>query len=261
MRGISETMWNGLMGRFLYVPIFNILILLYTYIPGHDLGLAIITLTIIVRLILHPSYVSTLKSQRDMQRIQPYIAKIREEYKDDPKKQNEEIMKVYQEHRVNPFSSCLPLIIQLPLVLALYRVFVAGLDHASLVHLYTWFPNPPTELNTIFLRFTENSNLMIDLTQRSIPLAILAGVAPMIQGWLTIKYPTTKSTGGMSYLTNLALLVVVFPLITFFIALSLPSALSLYWATATCVMIVEQQLARLQFLKQERALEEATKHG
>ena len=70
---ITDAMWTGWMGKLLYVPLLNILILLYVYIPGNDLGIAIIVLTLLIRLILYPSYRTSIKSQRDIQKIQPYI--------------------------------------------------------------------------------------------------------------------------------------------------------------------------------------------
>jgi YidC/Oxa1 family membrane protein insertase len=253
--GISEGMWNGLMGKALYTPLLNILILLYVYIPGSDLGFAIIGLTLIIRLLLHSSYRGSLKAQRDIQKVQPYIEKIKEQYKDDPKRQSEETMKVYKEHKVNLLGSCLPLLIQLPLLLALYRVFVAGLSTESLAHLYSWFPNPPVELHTTFLAVTGIQGLMVDLTSRNIYVAVLAGVAQLYQSWLTAKYttmPGKKSNPMLLYL---------FPVMTLFIAYSLPAALGLYWVTTTILMAIQQIYIYKSFEREERLVARATHHG
>src|SRR3989344_9273603 len=199
---ISEAMWNGWIGKLLYVPLLNILVLFYVYIPGQDLGLAIIALTVLIRLILQPSYRNSLKSQHDIQKVQPYIEKIKADYKDDQKKQSEEIMKIYKEHKINLFGSCLPLIIQLPILLALYRVFWAGLTTESLAHLYSWFPHPPAELHTVFLGFTRIPALMIDLTSRNIYLAVLAGLAQLGQSWLTMRYTGRAQSPRPPKMTN-----------------------------------------------------------
>jgi len=258
---ISEAMWNGWIGKLLYVPLLNILVLFYVYIPGQDLGLAIIALTVLIRLILQPSYRNSLKSQHDIQKVQPYIEKIKADYKDDQKKQSEEIMKIYKEHKINLFGSCLPLIIQLPILLALYRVFWAGLNTASLVHLYSWFPHPPVELHTVFLQFTHIPALMVDLTSRNIYLAILAGVAQLVQSQVTIRYTakTTRATGQQN-ITNLAMLY-IFPVMTLVIALTLPSALGLYWATTTIVMAIQQVIIYKSFSHEEKAVATITHHG
>lgn len=255
-------MWNGIWGKLLYVPLLNILVLLYVYIPGQDLGLAIIAITLLIRLVLHPSYRTTLRAQRDMQKIQPYIEKLKVEFKDDQKRQSEEMLKLYKEHKVNPLGSCLPLIIQLPIIFALYRVFIAGLSTSSLAHLYSWFPNPPAQLHTVFLSFLHIPQLAIDLTTRNIYLAIAAGLAQLFQTWITLKRTrqTTPQPAkpGFNIQSNIML---IFPVMTFGLAMTLPSALSLYWATATLVMTLEQLWVFAILDRQEQKVVEETHHG
>lgn len=246
-------MWNGVMGKVLYVPMLNLLVLFYSFMPGQDLGLAIIALTLLIRLILHPSYANSLKAQHDIQKIQPFINKIREDLKDDPAKQSQAIMEVYKEHKVSPLGSCLPLLIQLPIVLALYRVFIAGLDSASLVHLYSWFPNPPEVLHTIFLG-------SIDLAQPSIYLAITAGLSQFWQSWLTQKN-NKSTTQTLPAMMNPQIIGYVFPFITVIIALTLPAALSLYWTASTLIMGLQQILIYQSFKKQEAEVIKTTHHG
>jgi len=173
----NESSW---MTKLLYKPLFNLLMLLYVYMPGQDLGLAIILLTLIIRIILFPSYVNTLKSQQAMNQIQPRIDEVKELHKDDKTKQSQELMKVYAENKVNPLSSCLPLLIQLPILFALYRVFTFGLSSDSLNHLYAWFPKVPESINTIFLSFTNFEPIMIDLAASNLYLAIAAGLIQLL---------------------------------------------------------------------------------
>lgn len=246
-------MWSGVMGKVLYVPMLNLLVLFYSFMPGQDLGLAIIALTLLIRLILHPSYANSLKAQHDIQKIQPFINKIREDLKDDPAKQSQAIMEVYKEHKVSPLGSCLPLLIQLPIVLALYRVFIAGLDSASLAHLYSWFPNPPEVLHTIFLG-------SVDLAQPSIYLAITAGLSQFWQSWLTQKN-NKSTTSAMPAMMNPQIIGYVFPVITIVIALTLPAALSLYWTASTLIMGLQQILIYKTFRKQEVEVIKTTHHG
>ncbi len=253
---ITDGMWNGLVGKFLYAPILNLLVFLYTIIPGQDLGLAIIALTAIVRLILHPSYRKSLTAQRDMQRIQPYIEKVKEEHKDDPQAQSQAIMQVYKEHKISPLGSCLPLIIQLPILLALYRVFIAGLNQDSLRHLYAWFPNPPSELHTTFLAFLNIPSLTINLAEPSLLLAIIAGVAQLWQTWITQS--NNKGMAQNPMMKSQAMLMYLFPIVTVFIGLTLPAALALYWIASTSIMAIEQILIYRKIRFQEQRLIETT---
>jgi len=241
----------SLMTKILYKPLFNVLMLLYVYMPGHDLGLAIILLTLIIRIILFPSYVSTLKSQQALKKIQPHIDEIREKYKDDKNQQSQELLKIYSENKVNPMGSCLPLIIQLPILFALYRVFAFGLSADSLNHLYSWFPKVPDGINTIFLSFTGVEALTIDLAQPNIYLAISAGLIQLLQSWLMSKFqPAPKDSTGMAKMISTQM-IYFFPIITVFIGMSLPAALALYWVATTLFMVIQQVIVLKSFKKQE----------
>ena len=110
----------------LYQPLFNALILLYEYFPGHDFGIAIVVLTLIIRFALYPSSAQAIKSQEAMARLQPKIKELQDKYKDNKEQQAKEIMELYQKEKINPFSGCLPLLIQLPILIALYQVFLKG---------------------------------------------------------------------------------------------------------------------------------------
>ncbi len=110
----------------LYQPLLNFLILLYIYLPGHDFGVSVIVLTVVVKLILSPTSIKALRSQKKMAEIQPRLSEIQEKYKEDKEKQSRATMELYKEAKVNPFSGCFPLLIQLPILIALYQVFLGG---------------------------------------------------------------------------------------------------------------------------------------
>ena len=112
----------------LYDPIFNGMIWLYDVLPFHDMGVAIILLTLAIKIILFWPSLSALKSQKKLQETQPKINEIREKYKDNKEELGKQLMTFYKENKVNPFSSCLPLLIQLPILIALYRAFFHGLQ-------------------------------------------------------------------------------------------------------------------------------------
>src|SRR3989338_6022406 len=92
-------------------PLLNLLIAFYNFIPGQDMGMAIIALTLLVRLLLFPSFQKSLRSQRELQQMQPKLDEIKNKYKDDKEAQTKAILAFYQENKINPFSSCLPLLV------------------------------------------------------------------------------------------------------------------------------------------------------
>jgi len=234
----NESAW---MTKLLYKPLFNILMLLYVYLPGQDLGIAIIGLTLIIRIILFPSYLKTIQAQQALKKLQPHIDRVKDQYKHDKTQQSQELVKLYQEHKVNPLSGCLPLLVQLPIMYALYRVFVAGLSNESLTHLYKWFPKVPTTINTTFLGFTHIPSLVVNLTAPNLYLAILAGVVQLVQSLMMKQLQPASNTGdgGMAKIIN-AQMIYFFPIFTVFIAWSLPAALSLYWVATTLFMVIQQ---------------------
>jgi len=126
-----------------YQPIFNLLVYLYNVVPVHDLGIAIVILTLIIRLLLYPLSKKSIKSQKEMQSIQPDIEQIKEKYKGNKEKMGPELMALYKEKKINPFSSCLPLLIQLPFLFAVYRVFFNLLKKEDAMDaLYSLVANP-----------------------------------------------------------------------------------------------------------------------
>lgn len=220
-------------------PIFNLLVFLYDTLPGADMGFAIIVLTIIIKLILWPFMNSSLKSQKALQEIQPKIEEIKTTYKDDKEAQAKAMMELYKQEKVNPLSSCLPLVIQFPILIALYRVLLQGFDPAALDMLYSFVPNPDV-INKMFLGF-------LDLSVPSIWLAVIAGVFQFFQTrMLTSKKPPKAVQGkegakDESMLASMNKSMMYFmPAVTVLIGASLPGGLALYWVTITVVSIVQQ---------------------
>src|SRR3989338_4723778 len=132
---------------------------------GGDMGLAIIVLTVVIKLALYPFSQQSLKSQRALQKLQPQVEELKKRLKDQKDKMAQELMRLYQRERVSPLSSCLPLLIQLPFLIALFQVFRSGLNSGSLEWLYPFIANPGHLNDTLFG--------MWHLAGRSIPLAIL----------------------------------------------------------------------------------------
>ena len=222
----------------LYQPLLNLLVFLYNTIPFHDIGLAIILLTVIIRLILFPLSKQSIKAQKSLADLQPKMEEIKLKYKDDKEGMSKAMMQLYSENKVNPFSSCLPLLIQFPLLIAVYQVFKNGLKSENLNMLYSFINNPGT-INSMSLGF-------IDLAVPNIFLAVLAGVAQFIQvKMLPMQKPPVKTPGSKdeSIMTSLNKnMTYMMPIMTVFIGMQLPSGLSLYWLLTTLLTILQQYL-------------------
>src|SRR3989338_4726116 len=158
-----------LFNTILYQPLLNLLVFFYNVIPGSDMGVAIILLTVVIKLILYPLSAQSIKGQKALQQLQPKIEEMKKKYKDDRERQAKELMQLYKNEHVNPLSSCLPLLIQLPILIAVYQVFITGLKNGSLDLLYPFIKNPG-QLNAVAFGF-------LDLSQPNIVLALMAGAA------------------------------------------------------------------------------------
>lgn len=214
----------------IYRPILNLLVGLYNIFPGHDIGIVIILVTIVIRLILAPFTHKSLKGQRAMSALQPKLNELREKHKDDRVAQSQAMMDLYKEHNVSPFSSCLPLLIQLPILIALYQVFRTALK-GNLNGLYHFVMNPGV-LNPKFLH-------LIDLSQPNIIFAILAGLAQFWQSRMITKWQSAQSADPTAKILN-AQMMYVLPLFSMFIAWRLPAGLPLYWIVTTLFAVAQQ---------------------
>ena len=229
----------SLFNTLFYYPLFNLLVVIYNLIPGHDIGVAIILLTILIKLVLYPLSLKAVKSQKSLQDIQPKIEALKTQYKNEKEKLAAEMMKLYKEEKVSPFSSCLPLLIQFPFLIAIYWVFRNGLTSDGLDIIYPFVYNPG-QLNPIAFGF-------LDLSQNNLILAILAGAAQFWQvKMLSVKKPAIKSQAskdeGMMAEMNKQMTYFM-PIITIVIGLSLPGGLMLYWMINAVFTVVQQYIA------------------
>lgn len=224
---------TALFDLILYIPLFNFLVFLYNTVAFNDFGVAIIFLTLIIRLFMSPLSVKAFRSQKHLTELQPKVKEIQDKLKDNPQKQTQEIMGLYKQHKVNPFSGCFLILIQLPVLIALYRVSIAGFTESSLSVLYG-FVSRPESLNPLFLGF-------FDLTKRSIVLSLIAGAFQFLQmktSFQPKKNQTGNSQSGVASLNQQMLY--FFPLITIIISLSFPAGLPLYWIATTAFSVLEQ---------------------
>jgi len=222
-----------------YQPILNLLVYLYDIVPGSDIGIAIVVLTLIIRLILYPLNRKSIQSQKALQDLQPKIEDLKKEYADDKQALGKEMMEMYKREKVNPFSSCLPLLIQFPFLIAVFYVFRDGLAGGSLDLVYS-FISKPEMINPISLGF-------FDLSKPSPVLAVLAGAAQFWQAKMMITKRPPKIVQGkpgakdedMMAIMNKQM-VYFMPAITVFIGLTFPGGLTLYWLLTTVFTALQQ---------------------
>lgn len=215
----------------LYQPLFNSLVLIYNFIPGHDFGLSIIVLTLVIKIILFPISQKAAVSQKKLQELQPKIQEIQKNTKDNKEKQAREILDLYKTEKINPFSGLFLAIIQIPILIALYQVFWSGLNPKELVGLYGFVSNPG-QINAMFLG-------LINLSKPNIVFAIIAGV---VQYYQTKMLSPKKKAGSDSDVASMMQkqMMYIFPVFTILILFGLPSALGLYWIFSGLLSIVQQ---------------------
>lgn len=232
----------------LYEPMLNALLFVHHNLPGADLGISIILLTLVIKFILYLPSLSAIKQQRAVQEMQPKLDALRKKYKGNPEELNRQMMQFYKTNKVNPLSSCLPLLIQLPILFALYRVFFGGLSAdpdtglivaKQLEHLYAPLRDvySVSPLNTMFLGF-------VDLAKNhNIILALIAGVLQFFQSRMIMSRRPPKVQGASderAVAGSSQFMAYLFPLVTVYFSYSFPAGLALYWAVSTGFTLVQQ---------------------
>lgn len=234
----------------IYQPIYNFLILIYDYFSFHDFGIAIIIATILIKLALFPLSKKQIESQKKLQELQPKIKEIQKKHKGDKEKQSRALMELYKENKANPLSGCLPLIVQLVFLIAIYRVLFNISSNDFMVSgesLYSWVESPG-KINEMFLGLV---NLAAHFDWRNITLASLphlilvlgAAGAQFYQSKMLL--PKTPSPQGDSEDFSALMqkqMLYLGPALTLFIGLKFPSGLALYWLVSTVFMVIQQKV-------------------
>lgn len=230
---------SALFNELIYQPLYNILIFLYNVVPGKDFGISIILITILLRVVLIPLYKKQIDSQKKMQILQPKIKELQERTKNDKEKQTKELMELYKEHRTNPFSGCLPIIVQIIFFIAIYRVLfnisASGLI-ADVSQLYSFVPDPG-KINQFFIS-------LVDLTKPNVVIAALAAIAQYFQTKMLMSAQPVapqREDGQPDFATIMnKQMLYLGPFLTLFIGIKFPAGLSLYWLAGTVFMLVQQ---------------------
>lgn len=215
-------------------PLFNLLVFITYWMPGHSLGWTIIVITILIRAALIPSVAQGLKQQQRLKQLQPELKEAQEKHKDDKEKQAAVMMELYKKYDVHPLGSCVPLLIQLPILLALYRVFTSGLDTSHFSLLYSFVPRPDS-INTLFF------GINLAKPDHWFILPILAGLFQFIQSKMMLRDTVPTGDDVTQRVLNTQLQYFM-PALTLLISFKLPAALPLYWGVSTLFAIVQQEL-------------------
>ena len=219
----------------LYQPLFNALILVYVYLPGNDFGMAVIVLTILIKLILYPLGSQGIRSQKALSSLQPKMQEIKEKFKNNKQEQSKAMIELYKTEKINPLSGCLPLLVQLPILIALFRVFWRGFGQEQMGFLYSFVPHPG-QVDMMFLG-------IVNLAEASVALAIITGIFQFVQTKMMSSKQKTSKKGAPDFSQMMQKqMLYFFPVFTVFILWRLPSAIALYWLTTTLFTIGQQYI-------------------
>ena len=244
-----STIWHTVF----FDPIYNGLISFVNIIPGADLGLAIIALTIVVKLVLLPLSLKAARTQLVMRTLEPKLAELKERFKNDREQLARKTMDAYKEAGVNPFASIFLVFLQIPIIIALYlSVFSGGgvkFPEVNVELLYSFISIPET-VNMMFLGF-------VDIAAKSLPLALLAGVTQFIHTSLAMPpvAPRDKDAApsfGEDFKRSMQLqMKYVMPVIIFFVAYTISAAIALYFLVSNIVAIGQEYVVRSQVPREE----------
>ncbi|KKU50270.1 MAG: hypothetical protein A3F53_01275 [Candidatus Zambryskibacteria bacterium RIFCSPHIGHO2_12_FULL_48_10] len=219
---------------FFFDPLYNSLIFLFQILPWADAGIVVVLLTILVRLILFPLSRKAVVTQVKMAEIGPELSAIKEKYKNNSEEQARKTLALYKEKGVNPFSGILVVIIQIPIILALYQIFLHFPEVNSAL-LYS-FVSVPENINTTFLG-------LVDVSAKSAVIALLAAASTYFQFLASMK--GQKESKGTSFGDNLTRsmqkqMKYFFPVLVFFISYNISGVIALYWLTTNLFSIAQE---------------------
>ncbi len=214
--------------KFIYQPLLNLAVLLYGTAGFHDLGFTIVFMTVLVRVAMLPLSLKAARSQRELAALAPELEQLKEKHKGDTAAQSEAVMRLYRERGVSPLAGCLPLLIQLPLLIGLYQVFIGIFKPDALTLLYAAVPHP-SAINHVSFGF-------LDVSAPARILAIIAGVLQFVQARMALT-TQPQTTQGAAMSKQMAYLL---PVMIIVIGWNLPAGLTLYWITTTLFSIAEQ---------------------
>lgn len=268
-------------------PILNLLMVIYAVIPGSDFGISVVLFTIIIRFLLWPLVKKQLHQAKAMRKMQPELVKIREKYKKNSQAQGLAMMELYKQHNISPFGSIGVLLIQLPILIAMYRVVQIFVMYRSDLSKYTYgfmenlpavkhLIDNPDNFNHYFLGLVDLTQHAVSQSGVVIGLMILALIAAVLQ-YFTSKQMSPNSDNGKRLRDVLAeasqgqeanqaevnaivmrKMTKFMPVMMFFVMIYLPGALVLYMVTSNAVAFIQNKII---LGKDEQEMEQIAKDG
>ncbi len=232
----------------IYNPLYNGLVFLVGIVPSHDMGIAVVIMTIIVRIIVFPLSRRAIDAQLAMKKLTPEIDKLKIKYKDNKEEQNRAMFALYKERDVHPFASFGLILVQFPVLIALYWVFYRGGFPTIDPGLLYSFVHVPPSVNMEFLG-------IVNMQGRSVILALLAAGTQFIYTRLSMgpREKVLESTpveaslsGDMAESFDIQARYVL-PVMIGIIGFSVAAAAPLYWATSNTFMIIQEYVAGRRF--------------
>lgn len=228
-------------------PLYNALVYLLSVIPHADAGIAVVCLTVLVRILLYPFAKQAILTQITLRRIGPEIEDLREKYKDDQQEQVKRTLALYKQNHVHPLSGFLVILIQVPVVIGLYIVFAQdGFSELHVEQLYR-FIVPPQEISMLFFG-------LFDLGGKSVVFAVIAGAAQFIHARFILPPPILTKKPGESFKEDMmkslhVQMVYVLPVVITVIAYITSAPVALYWATSNVLTIFQELWVRTRYGK------------
>lgn len=226
----------------IYYPLTNLLVIFYNF--SGSFGLAVILLTIFVKVLLFYFSKNAFIAQKKMAAFGPQIKKIQEQHKNSKEEQTRVLLDFYKINKINPFSSFLPILVQIPVLISLYSVFFNGIKSINQSVLYS-FVSAPEHFDTIFLG-------IFDLSRPYWLLAAIAAAAQFLQSKYMAKQQINLSARGefaAAFQSQMALFSLYFlPLMTFFIGMRFPAGLALYWAISALLSVLQQLIIEKYYI-------------
>ena len=230
---------------FFFDPIYNGLVFLGDVIPGGDVGLSIIAITLVVKFLLLPLSIKAAKMQRVVRELEPQMKELKEKHKENREELARATMAAYKNAGINPFSGIFLMFLQIPIVIALYFSVLSGggvaLPGINTELLYSFVPSPET-VDMIFLGF-------VDIAQKSLPLAILAGFTQFIHAHLSLPKSEPRKEGVVDMKADFARSMnmnmrYVLPVIIGVVAYTLSASVALYFLVSNLFAIGQEFILR-----------------
>lgn len=229
-----------------YVPLYNGLVFLIAVMPGHSVGAAVILLTLLIKLFLFPLSGKAAKFQFEMKAHEGELNRIKERFKSDKQAQGKATLEFYREKGINPFAGIFPVLIQIPIVIALYYVFYkGGLPAIDTALLYPGIPIPAPDMHF----------LGIDIGGKSLLLALLAGASQFLQARYAMPPLPPKTEGAPSFQADLARgmhlqMKYVLPVFMGFVSYAVSGAVALYFVTSNLFAVGQELVLRRRFKRE-----------